>query len=134
MGRGPEWSDDERGRLIDMKIRQRCRWAEIASALRRSIDACKSEFSKGKVSEMRQARCAALIVAAREISERLETAGAAAPTPESAPATRVACRPSGRAVPYHILRADAELRGRIAISGLTGGLLGDPAPGRSALD
>jgi len=32
------------------------------------------------------------------------------------------------------LAMDAELRGRIEILGATGGLLGDPLPGRSALD
>lgn len=33
-----------------------------------------------------------------------------------------------------VLMADAELRARIALQGLTAGLLGDPLPGRSALD
>lgn len=32
------------------------------------------------------------------------------------------------------LRMDSELRARIEIMGVTGGLLGDPLPGRSALD
>jgi hypothetical protein len=34
----------------------------------------------------------------------------------------------------HMLVADAELRARIETQGITAGLLGDPLPGRSALD
>ncbi len=39
-----------------------------------------------------------------------------------------------RTVSVGVLMADQELRDRIRERGLTGGLLGDPAPGRSALD
>jgi hypothetical protein len=39
-----------------------------------------------------------------------------------------------RTVSAAILVADQELRDRIRECGLTGGLLGDPPPGRSALD
>jgi hypothetical protein len=39
-----------------------------------------------------------------------------------------------RTVPMSVLVADQDLRDRIRERGLTGGLLGDPAPGRSALD
>lgn len=42
--------------------------------------------------------------------------------------------PSPTRASYSTLLADAELRARIEIRGITGGLLGDPAPGRSALD
>lgn len=42
--------------------------------------------------------------------------------------------PSPTRVSYSTLLADAELRARIEIRGITGGLCGDPAPGRSALD
>jgi hypothetical protein len=45
-----------------------------------------------------------------------------------------ATKPSGRQVSTHVLIADAELRSRIALQGLTAGLFGDPLPGRSALD
>jgi hypothetical protein len=39
-----------------------------------------------------------------------------------------------RAVSSSILAADQDLRSRISERGLTGGMFGDPAPGRSALD
>lgn len=42
--------------------------------------------------------------------------------------------PSARTMRTAILVADAELRARCEVLGLTGGLLGDPLPGRSALD
>jgi hypothetical protein len=41
---------------------------------------------------------------------------------------------SGMAVSTSLLLIDAELRARIEILGPTGGMLGDPMPGRSALD
>lgn len=40
---------------------------------------------------------------------------------------------SGTAVPMSLLLVDAELRARIEVLGPTGGMLGDPLPGRSAL-
>jgi hypothetical protein len=42
--------------------------------------------------------------------------------------------PYSRSTSTAMLVADAELRSRIAVLGITGGLLGDPEPGRSALD
>jgi hypothetical protein len=42
--------------------------------------------------------------------------------------------PSPSVVATSRLVLDAELRNRIAERGITGGLLGDPPPGRSALD
>jgi len=126
MGRGPQWSDEERWRLIDMRVRDRLPWGAIAAALGRTIASCKGEFFQGKIPELRRARRASLIAAAREITDRLEA--------RVVPSAPPCCRSTGRAVSHHVLRADVELRGRIAILGLTGGLLGDPAPGRSALD
>ena len=131
MGRGPLWRDEERWQLIDMRVRDRCRWGVIATALGRTIASCKGEFFQGKIPELRRARRAGLIAAAREVTDRLEAARGKLP---SLPPSPVNGRSTGRAVSHHVLRADVELRGRIAILGLTGGLLGDPAPGRSALD
>ncbi len=53
------------------------------------------------------------------------------------PATVVRPAPPARnsvAVSTSLLIVDAELRSRIAVLGITGGLQGDPEPGRSALD
>lgn len=42
--------------------------------------------------------------------------------------------PRARRVSTHVLVTDAELRSKIELQGPTAGLLGDPLPGRSALD
>jgi hypothetical protein len=64
---------------------------------------------------------------------------APAPKPKPAPAAPVflQARPSAsplRAASTSKLVMDAELRSRISEQGITAGLLGDPRPGRSALD
>lgn len=70
---------------------------------------------------------------------------AAAPAPAAAPRQaplapvlavlqEAEARSFGRRISTATLLADAELRARIATKGLTAGLLGDPPPGRSALD
>lgn len=62
---------------------------------------------------------------------RVAAALPTAPLP-AAPLLPASLRP--RRMSTAILVADAELRARIALQGLTAGLLGDPLPGRSALD
>lgn len=57
------------------------------------------------------------------------------PAPPLQPVDNAGARPpSVRRVSTYVLVADAELRARIALQGLTAGIFGDPPPGRSALD
>lgn len=61
--------------------------------------------------------------------------GVAAKTPPAAaPAGRPTQPPTARLMHTSALVTDAELRSRIQSQGITAGLLGDPPPGRSALD
>ncbi len=78
-----------------------------------------------------------------EIRARRQRAGGAPPpskrgrppkpyVPQRPPA--IPAPPSARSCRTSTLLADAELRARIEVLGPTGGLCGDPMPGRSALD
>jgi hypothetical protein len=105
------WSDRETARLFQLRGK-RLKWPEIATALPgRSANACQGRYYWLKTRDR-------------------------APAPAIAPAMgqAKAIEPSGAVMSLATLLADAELRSRIAIQGVSAGLLGDPMPGRSALD
>jgi hypothetical protein len=54
--------------------------------------------------------------------------------PAPPPLRRMGDPPHARGTSTAKLQMEAEMRSRIAVLGVTGGLLGDPLPGRSALD
>jgi hypothetical protein len=114
-----EWTERDLEYLF-MARRLRESWETIAAALPgRSVGSCKQAYT------YRQNKAAA--AAARRANAGKRAILPAAPI-EPAPS------PSARAVSTSALIVDAELRARIAVQGLTAGLLGDPPAGRSALD
>lgn len=106
------WTDSERARLIQ----RGASWAKIGEELGRTGDACQVEFARIK----REG-------AAERLIARMQ-----------APAMHQAedCRPTISRVPTSLaaLQVNAELLARVELQGVTAGLLGDPLPGRSALD
>jgi hypothetical protein len=140
MSRGRPWSDErERQSLVVLRARKRMTWDKIAAVLDRSARGCANEFHR-----LSADYCASIMRS--EVADRLDREiagrvlfGAEAPAVTLAPAEIELERP--RVTAPHLrrtsiaaLQSAAEILGRIAERGITGGLLGDPAPGRSALD
>lgn len=129
-GRG--WSERELARLVALRARG-AKWADISAALRgRSTSACTLAFYNiGAKRRREEARAKARAEAPRApLKVRCIMP---AVKPDQAP-SRALPAPSAGVVATSRLVADAELRDRIAERGLTAGIFGDPAPGRSALD
>ncbi|WP_407146266.1 hypothetical protein [Bradyrhizobium sp. ORS 86] len=106
MSRGPRWTEIEHRKLRYMREVEKRPWAQITLP-GRSSGACEVEYS------------------ARGF-RHLAPAGPDAPTECAAP--------TAPKFDFTALRERAELRLRILECGLTGGVFGDPPPGRSALD
>ena len=108
--------------LLEQLADAKTPWDEIAHRVGHPKNSCAT-----KMSEIRSKR--------DRTSEKPKKRGrpGTIQSPQLAPAP-VPDPPSARAVSNALLVADAELRARIAVLGATGGLLGDPMPGRSALD
>ncbi|OKO67472.1 SANT/Myb-like DNA-binding domain-containing protein [Bradyrhizobium sp. NAS96.2] len=130
MSRGPAWTAEEHAELIRLRsgdgVTMRP-WATIALPGRTS-KACENEFYKARLAQ-------------RTISAFQKKRRGRPPGPAVKPALvdEVAiaapkARCERRQQDLDVLRDWAELRDRIAVCGLTGGVLGDPRPGRSALD
>lgn len=120
------WTARESAELIALQERGD-NWADIAEALGRTLPACQGQFYKirpvNAPYKPRAPRVGAQV--APELPELVSVVAIA-----QAPAKP----PGARCLSTAVLVADAELRARIAVLGLTAGLLGDPLPGRSALD
>ena len=111
MARKNGWSHAEICKLFTLRDIEGLKWSAVAAEMpRRSQEACQVQY--GKLADKGRA----LVISSVQVRQ--------AP-PSRAPA---------RAVPTSRLIAVAELMQRIGVQGVTAGLLGDPLPGRSALD
>jgi len=127
------WTAIERQRLLDLRDVQKLSWDEIPARMPgRSKSACLVQYyhtlRDRSAAKRMPPRTPRVIPAAVKI----------APSPIKPPAIVVRQVPAsapGRTVSTSALRYHAELLQRVAhAGGLTAGLLGDPPPGRSALD
>lgn len=122
MGRRRTWTDAMLARLFEMRDVQKMTWEEIGAAFDISAPGAYQRHNyhstKRRIAEQRT----------RILAERAEVA------PIAAPPSVAACLAEPVKRPRYFHDADADLRGRIARQGLTAGFLGDPPPGRSALD
>lgn len=124
------WSPLEKSLLLLLRDKRRMKWADVSKLIPgRSPAACTVAYFAIK----HKVRLEKERAEARNKEPRPSRAVSPAPVaarPQQAPPSK----PSPRATSTFILREDAELRARIETLGITAGLLGDPAPGRSALD
>lgn len=120
---------------------QRMPWADIAPAVGHPKSACQVMMSKLR-NQQRGANFEAIRVAAHAIralvKPKPKPVGPAAPVPRQTivplPVKKADADFARSSISTAKLVMDAELRARIEVMGITGGLLGDPLPGRSALD
>lgn len=125
------WSPLEKSLLLLLRNKRRMKWADVSKLIPgRSPAACtvayfaikhrvRLEKERAEARASKEPRALAIAPPAPVVAQ-----------PQQAPPSK----PSPRAMSTFILREDAELRARIETLGITAGLLGDPAPGRSALD
>ncbi len=123
------WTDELDRQLFDLRS-EGVAWREIAIRIGRSRRACENRFSLAK---RKMLEAGGIILAdanskKRKAKRRYYRVPAIDP-----PAALPPPEPSPRSFRLAILAQDAELRNRIAIQG-PNGILGDPLPGRSALD
>ena len=125
MKRAPDWTKEEMARLMRLRSNLHGRplgWDEVAATLPgRTVVACMAAFYAARA---KQAREAAGVAARKPAAPTVLLQPQQAPPSAKAPAV----------VSTWSLRTDAELRSRIELVGITAGRLGDPLPGRSALD
>jgi hypothetical protein len=106
-------------------------WPAIVTAVGHSLSSCQQMLSR-----IRGAKRNAEFERAR-LERRASPKAPIAIAPPLKPTLQQASvpdPPSARSTSTARLLMDAELRARIAVLGVTAGLLGDPMPGRSALD
>lgn len=117
------WTAKEDSKLYRM-AREGFDWERIAAALPgRTVSACQQRV------QYTNRKAAAIKKRGEYQAKPVE------PVLPPPPAVQSVAGPYGsRRVSTHVLIIDNELRSRIALQGLTAGLLGDPLPGRSALD
>lgn len=127
-GRANPWTDQQKALLWQLREVEGRPWSTVAQRVghpRGSCQTCLSAIRRERVSGVtRSGHDGTDLARPRKLFLR-------------APANLVmppALPPSARTMRTAILVADAELRARCEVLGLTGGLLGDPLPGRSALD
>lgn len=114
------WTDPEIAKLLALRARGD-NWDDIAREMRRTPSACQVQFGKHRPAGTSKKR--------RAMRTKQAPLAPVIAVLQAAPGA-----PSARRVSTAVLLHDAELRARIALQGLTAGLLGDPLPGRSALD
>lgn len=131
------WTPEQLTRMTELRSRRpRVPWDEVAREVGHPKSSCQQMMSHSidrRRIENRKAECKALRARADELN---------APKKHPPPLTLVRQQPAKPADPEYArssistakLVMDAELRSRIEVMGITGGLLGDPLPGRSALD
>lgn len=132
-------------RLIDMRDRQGMKWIDIAAAVGRTGTnpkaGCATCYSAYKYWKEKLAQPAKTRAAGTEPT-KWETRRAEHPAEVSPDAVTIAAAPIVADLPTEAIKrrpsyfsdADNDIRARIARQGLTAGFLGDPPPGRSALD
>lgn len=122
--RSTDWTDKQRAELMAWRRRRpRPSWEVVAAALQRPTYVCQREYYRLIEVQRAAAQKLALVDRRRDPMVLNRPTGAAPPA-----------EPDVRPMSTHRLKADAELLARIGAQGLTAGLLGDPPPGRSALD
>lgn len=131
--RGPRantWTAEQKQLLEQLRIAG-VAWPEVATRCGHPESSCKTTLSL-----IRTARRKAGLAVQTGPGDRKSFTRYVPPAPAPAPSLppEPAAPPSGRTRHTSTLIADAELRARIEILGPTGGLFGDPLPGRSALD
>jgi hypothetical protein len=143
------WTAKEANELMVMRDERKLSWRIIAAHFDRSKASCimahHHRITKRRLAEQRGQRVKAMVAEFNKYG-RLETnwqreamAGKRARKVTAAPQQDCRKNPpaplrSLAAITTDRLIIDAELRSRIEVSGITAGLLGDPPPGRSALD
>lgn len=137
-GTKQRWDAAEEDHLLFLRDRERLGFPAIAKRLGRTSGGCQVRYygrlygrngAKHYGVFHPSARKAELVVAEPAPPPAVARSPAPAPMPMARPSAR-----DQRSVNLDALREWNELRARIAERGLTGGVLGDPAPGRSALD
>lgn len=122
-----KWTAPQLKLLKEMHVAGR-KWPAIASAVGHPLSSCQQMLSR---------------IRGQKRNEEFERARVAPKTPVAivppvkpaiVPAIARPAKPSARSTSTARLVMDAELRSRIELQGITAGLLGDPMPGRSALD
>lgn len=135
--RGRTWTTREIDRLFAMRDRMRMKWLDIA----RDLGRC------GPGRDGPAAVCAAYIYWKAKFAREAEMRAAGIEPPKRMPRLAAEYNPPIAASPFvaaslaapvkrprYFHDADAFVTSRIARQGITAGLLGDPPPGRSALD
>ncbi|MET3991656.1 hypothetical protein ABID65_003296 [Bradyrhizobium sp. S3.9.2] len=130
-GRPKIWTGAEDDHLLFLRDREKLTFEAIAARFGRSRGACKTRYYY----DLQRRNGARHYTAADRAARR----GDGYPVPpelgEGVPALRLPSIGERIRMPsLDALREQAELRLRIAERGLTGGVFGDPPPGRSALD
>lgn len=133
MSRGPRWTEAELEKMFRMRARG-CAFDEISAEIgTRTTSACMSTYYV----EIGRRRALAGIAPnrrPRHTPPPPPPVTSPAPSPAPPPSPPIEIRGDRSSASTVMLSVDAELRARIAERGITGGLLGDPMPGRSALD
>jgi hypothetical protein len=128
--RGKGWLAAEVARLILLRELHGLSWSEISEQIPgRSANSCSIAYYK-RHTHRRQREAKHLVAGIEQMIGMQRLAAASPPLAPRSPGPP----PSPTVVATARLVLDAELRNRIAERGITGGLLGDPPPGRSALD
>lgn len=129
MSRGKRWTEAEHRKLIHMRNVERLPWPKIMLP-GRNPKCCKNEYFHRRFGD--------LLPAGASFPRALHAPRVRRAAPRPEPRTQIVV---GGAVPakprqmnLEAVRHRAELRDRILERGITGGLCGDPPPGRSALD
>lgn len=140
-----KWTEHQLELMQQLRA-QGARWNHVSQRVGHPVASCQTTMSKFN-NAVRAARAQAERKALREaadLANAIEPRPASAPKPNKPAALRTVshalAKPAQDAgyarssISTAKLVMDAELRSRIAVMGITGGLLGDPLPGRSALD
>lgn len=125
--RANSWTSFQKDLLVRLRALKKD-WPEIAERCSHPVSSCQSTLSTHRAA-MRKAG----LTVQKGPGDRKPFTRYVPPAPAPLPPEPVA-PPSGRTRHTSTMVSDAELRARIEILGPTGGLLGDPLPGRSALD
>lgn len=134
MTRRPSWTVSEIGRLIRQRGAGMSFETIAGLSDGRTAAACQTKFYL-EVGRQRSSVDIDLEAKRKRAARLLQASLAhAALTPAIVPPPRQIPPASGASMSTAVLMLDAELRNRIAEFGITAGLLGDPPPGRSALD
>ena len=137
----PAWTSAEYDALLRLRDAEGLCWADVGAGLPGRTDAAIKLRYYSRLRDRnavpkqtrRSGRPRRRLV--EQLAPSLSLGRVEVPTPAPLPspiALPASLRP--RRMSTAILIADADLRARIAVQGLTAGLLGDPMPGRSALD